>query len=287
MKRIIQTKRRKLLNRDLESRQMNRSIAEYYGKYFKELFRIIETPEFNYQMRLWVSINRPGVQKKLTSGEAQNIASFLGNFIGVFQDADDYARTVLSAVNQDTYERACQFALQKIGVSNAIRFDLKNWELIDDLNNRAMTFPKSSKVTFTNAMNTIERYYIERGNAPYNSAFVRQLQRDLGYQYEWEATRFARTETGHIQSAGQFEVYKRNGVQGKEWITATFGVRPTHQEMNRVRVRMDEDFDVNGNPAAYPMDWRLPPEESCNCRCDIIPYYFEDYGLPNEIWAGQ
>jgi hypothetical protein len=267
---------------------MNRALSKYYAKYFDELFRIIRTPEFNEQMRFWVTINRYGkLEKKLTPGEAQNIAAFLGNYMSIYQDADDYARTVLSAINKDTYERACEFALQKIGVQRGINFNLTNRELIDDLNNRAMTFPRSSKAVFTNAMNTIERRYIEQGTAPYDQSFVRQLQRDLGYQYEYEAVRFARSETGHIQSAGQYEVYQRNGVEGKEWITATFGVRPTHQELNHERKRMNEDFLVGGNPASYPMDSRLPPEEFCNCRCDIIPYYFEDYGLPQEIWAGQ
>lgn len=60
------------------------------------------------------------------------------------------------------------------------------------------------------------------------------------------------------------------GLQ-KEWVTAGDGrVRPSHFPLDGVTIPMDDDFDVNGHPAAHPHDPRLPMSERARCRCRLV-----------------
>lgn len=57
----------------------------------------------------------------------------------------------------------------------------------------------------------------------------------------------------------------------KRWIATTDDrTRPSHAALDGVEVGEEEDFDVGGWPAAFPLDPRLPPEESINCRCTVV-----------------
>lgn len=56
----------------------------------------------------------------------------------------------------------------------------------------------------------------------------------------------------------------------KIWHTALDErVRRTHIVLEGKEIGIDEDFNVGGYPALYPLDSRLPISETANCRCTI------------------
>ena len=56
----------------------------------------------------------------------------------------------------------------------------------------------------------------------------------------------------------------------KIWHTALDErVRRTHIVLEGKEIGIDEDFNVGGYPALYPLDSRLPISETANCRCSI------------------
>lgn len=65
-----------------------------------------------------------------------------------------------------------------------------------------------------------------------------------------------------------FEAKEKNKT--KIWHTALDErVRATHIVLEGVQISIDEDFDVGGFPASYPLDERLPISETANCRCTV------------------
>jgi hypothetical protein len=249
--------------------------------------------------RTWVGLNYPTqTQKAMILDKRKALSEADKNFFlrlfsryDMYNEAQEFRREI-DKDNIRSYDRASQFALEKLKLTN-IKFNLTNPFLISTLEARSATFPESSKVTFENSIQTIQERFIEQGLAPYDSKFFRDIQRDLGYQHEYEAIRYARSETGHVQSVAQNELYKRNGVEGKEWVTATFGVRDTHKDVyaldtGKKYTGINGLFQVGEWTAQYPLDSSLGPEEFCNCRCDVLPYFFHGvYETPSSIWSGS
>jgi hypothetical protein len=54
-------------------------------------------------------------------------------------------------------------------------------------------------------------------------------------------------------------------------------VRDSHYASEIPPVPVRQSFTLaNGNPAAYPGDASLPPEDSINCRCFVTPEFSEE-----------
>lgn len=82
----------------------------------------------------------------------------------------------------------------------------------------------------------------------------------------------ARTEITAAQNAGLLAGYRQGGVAAKRWVTRRdLKVRDAHAHLDGVVVPADGDFNVDGWPAAYPGDWRLPIGLRASCRCTIAP----------------
>lgn len=81
----------------------------------------------------------------------------------------------------------------------------------------------------------------------------------------------ARTETGTTVNYGQFQTYKANGYQKKQWI-ATYDnrTRDSHLLVSEQVVGIEESFDVGGEQLQYPLDPSGSAENVCNCRCTCI-----------------
>lgn len=294
--RIPNRLRKHAIDRDYMARPMNKTYLSFMQRMMDGLMSGVK--ENSDQIRAYLAVNYPTLsqQKRLreTKALSESDRLFFMNLFskyGMEREAQEFVREIAN-VNIDNYNKAAQFALSKLKLTN-VRFSLTNPYLITKLEKRAETFPASSKVAFQDSVTTIQERFIEQGLAPYDSKFFRDIQNDLGYLYEYEAIRYARSETGHVQSAAQFDLYEKNGVEGKEWTTATFGVRPTHQDVvifgtKRKYGRMDETFNVGGHEAQYPLDSSLPAKEFCNCRCDIMPYFFNDeFTVPRQVWNGS
>jgi SPP1 gp7 family putative phage head morphogenesis protein len=82
----------------------------------------------------------------------------------------------------------------------------------------------------------------------------------------------ARTESMRASSAGSQELYNEWGVERKEWLaTADDRTRPEHTEANGQVVGINEPFDVGGEQLMYPGDPDGSPENTCQCRCTLLP----------------
>jgi len=87
------------------------------------------------------------------------------------------------------------------------------------------------------------------------------------------AIMIARTESGAAVNGGTLEGYAVAGVSGKEWLSSRDGrVRPSHRAMDGTVVGLRESFNVSGHEMQFPRDLNNgPPDETINCRCDLIP----------------
>jgi len=82
----------------------------------------------------------------------------------------------------------------------------------------------------------------------------------------------ARTETAASVNAGQYEVYKGEGVERKEWLaTQDDRTRDIHAAADGQVVGIDEPFIVGGEALMYPLDPNGSAENVINCRCTIVP----------------
>jgi len=107
------------------------------------------------------------------------------------------------------------------------------------------------------------------------SADLQQMLIDSGVFEPSRALAIARTSAGTAANMSSLYQGKELGATHKTWMTATSHVRDTHIKMKGVTVKIDEDFKVNGHPAQFPLDPRLPASERVNCRC-ALKYTIED-----------
>ena len=66
-----------------------------------------------------------------------------------------------------------------------------------------------------------------------------------------------------LEACRQVQTRKR---RMKRWVVNSSNPRASHAAMDGETVEYDQQFS---NGANYPGDWRLPPDESCNCQCSM------------------
>lgn len=103
-------------------------------------------------------------------------------------------------------------------------------------------------------------------------AMAKRLEEAWGDVSRVRARRIVRTETIAASNWGSLEGAKATGLDlKKEWI-ATPGdprTRDSHEDADEQTVAMSEDFDIDGEAAAFPGDPRLSAHERINCRCSM------------------
>ena len=90
----------------------------------------------------------------------------------------------------------------------------------------------------------------------------------------YQATRIVRTEGQRAANEARKDAYAEAEAQGVKGVyvweaTLDDRTRDSHADMDGQERTADELFDVNGNPAQFPLDPSLPAEESINCRCRV------------------
>jgi HK97 family phage portal protein len=86
------------------------------------------------------------------------------------------------------------------------------------------------------------------------------------------AERVARTEIVGANNAGSLECYRQNDVRQKQWSTAEDeNVRDDHAEAHEQVRGIDETFVVGDAQMDAPGDQSVGPEQTCNCRCAVLP----------------
>lgn len=290
-KRTGDARRLRRIDRERLSRPIQTKIDDYFAEGDDKLIEHLK-PKFDvirayFTDKYPVKLMREKALAKIDPADFDTIMRYLSGF-DYYESADEFANRAIKPQLKSNFEQAARFALGKLGIV-VTRFDLRNPGLLDALQERVDLFPQSAKVKIESAVNTLVNHFIEQGEAPYNSSFVRQLRTDLGYQSNYDAIRFARTETGVITSVANKASFEKNGVEKKEWLTALIGVRATHRNVRLMQpvIDMNKKWRVGDSWADHPMDPSLPPGEVINCRCDMAPVIDESYNIPDRPWTGE
>lgn len=286
---LRKVRRARRFDRVRASRPLAERVRDYWNRGIEALFAYMD------QSGGWDKILRhtglaqlaATVRKDMTDEDRRLLLEILSNF-GYFDDVDAVAAAIVRATRFDTFEQAAQFALGQLGVRGAA-FQLRNERIRELLMQRKSAEIFATRSYIERVMETIMRHFHELGRNPYDDReFLADLKRDLNYAADWQAKRFALTETAIAAEMAQIEVYRRSGVRRKQWNILGLNTRPTHMELSGVEIGIEEKYYVGGYEADHPCDPRLPPEELVNCHCWLTPVVGDDFQLdPARIWEGQ
>lgn len=105
------------------------------------------------------------------------------------------------------------------------------------------------------------------------------IEEATGYS-EHRADTIARTETVGAYNGGEMAGARALGANGpveKVWSAALDArTRPDHEAADGQWVRLDEAFDVGGEPMDHPVDPSASAANSVNCRCSMLLLYAGD-----------
>ncbi|HZL56712.1 MAG TPA: hypothetical protein VFC21_06515, partial [Bryobacteraceae bacterium] len=146
--------------------------------------------------------------KSLSDSDRTFLANLLTNF-SFFGDVDKQSKTIIEATSMDTFQEAAKFALGQIGIGSS-DFELKNEQIRDKLLERAGAAVFATRNHIDSVFGTIVNEFYDLGRNPYNDKFVEALRADLDVKTDWQAKRFALTETGIASELAQVETYRRN-----------------------------------------------------------------------------
>jgi len=226
------------------------------------------------------------IEKSLSDADRAMLAELLSQF-GYFDDVQARAEVIIAATSFPTFEEAAKFALAQLGIT-AADFALRNEAVKEVLLSRIDAAVFATRHHIDRAMDTIVTQFHELGRNPHDPRFIRELRKDLGVETDWEAQRFAVTETGISSQVAQAETYRRSGVETKVWNVLGRNTRPSHAALAGVEIGIDEQFDVGGYPADRPCDPSLSPGELINCQCWLTPGVDDDFEVdPGNVWEGE
>lgn len=269
------------------SRKLHRITSEWWREGIDALCEYLDAGGWDriqefVQRRLPVA----GLRKALTDEERRFLAELLAGF-RFYDDAERRAAAIVEATRFDTFNEAARFALRQLGVASP-DFQLRNERIRDFLLERKQADVHAARNNLDSILSTILDNFYDLGRNPYDADFVGRLKKELGGAADWQARRFALTETGIASELAQAEVYRRNGVTRKRWNILGINTRDTHAALDGVEVGIDEEFQVGGYPADHPLDPRLPAGELVNCHCWLTPVVSDDFELdPARIWEGD
>ena len=279
---------RRTFNREKASVPLRRETLAFWSGLDDRLFAWLDENEgwATIARHTGTAVQKAEFGKALSEQDKRFIAELFLRF-GGYLNAEEVARRILEATSIPTYEAAGQFALGQIGVANAV-FELRNETIRDRILNRAQTLNYASTRHGSDTLETIVRNFYDLGRNPYDANFVRELKHTIQVKTEWEARRFALTETGIVAEIAQHDTFRRNGVGRKRWNIRGINTRPDHQDLEGVEVMISESFDVGGSMAEHPLDPDLPPDQLVNCRCYLTPVVDETFEIdPRRVWEGE
>lgn len=116
------------------------------------------------------------------------------------------------------------------------------------------------------------------------SRLKREFQSKMISLNDFRARMIARTEVMRAGNLGSREAALTTGLDLiKEWLVGPLGTGDRHATLEYAvlhdqRRDMDQLYEFKGHTAMYPLDLRLPPEESIQCRCSerYIPRDMQD-----------
>jgi hypothetical protein len=289
--------RSRKFNRLRASKRLRRQMVEFWIPGLDALFSYMGKHDGWTKLQRHVQLHIAAEQFSKTMSDADR--KFLLDLLSGFDYFNDRkvaakARAIVQATSIPTFEEAAKFALGQLGIISP-DFELRNDAVKQWLLTRSEAAIFSTRSYMAQAFQTITEQFYELGRHPYSREMIDELRDLLGYQADWQAQRFALTETGIAAELAQVETYRRNGIQAKQWNILNVNTRPDHLDIAGAIVGIDQKFALdpdgaNGGPFAadHPLDPSLPPHELVNCHCWVSPVVDDDFEIdPRHAWEGQ
>lgn len=143
--------------------------------------------------------------------------------------------------------------------------------LFDSADSMAIEFMKKKEILITKVVDTVKRNVRkEIVSGLINGEAHAQIAERIKKVFNVSASRasvIARTEVGQAMNFARNQQLRRSQFEWKQWFTAMVKVRPSHQPMHGMIIRMEEPWIVGGATLMYPRDPAGPAGEVINCRC--------------------
>lgn len=268
-------------HRDKEASPLQRFVARFWRGGLTALFQhLAETDAWRL-----IADRTARVRAKAVDPADQGwIEELLKGFGWLDNQAD--LKAVMQARGITTFEAAAQHAMSNLGVA-AADFTLSNPGIKESLLARVQAGPLASRAYIEGAMQHIADAFTDLGTSPYDRRFLAGLKTEIGATTEWQAQRFALTETGIAAEMAAQEAYARNGVAKKQWNATGRDTRPAHLEANGKVTEIRGHFALDGHRAKHPLDPELPAAQIVNCHCWLSPVVDDSFEPPEHPWEGE
>lgn len=114
---------------------------------------------------------------------------------------------------------------------------------------------------------TIDEEYIPQMTREVIETTFRHLDEEY-FLSEDRAVLIAQNEANTVLNSADYKQAKKQGKKYKTWMTEMDNrVRPWHEEVNGVKIPIDDMFQVGVDSMRFPHDYTASPENIVNCRC--------------------
>ncbi|AGK96795.1 phage portal protein [Clostridium pasteurianum] len=159
-----------------------------------------------------------------------------------------------------------------------IVFDYKDPNVTRAIKNKVMKIKGVNQTTKDNVAELIKDMY----ESEEDNFTIKDISDAISNMPEFDEARaetIAQTEVMSSINQATISTYQQNSnlIDGKSWLA----VGDSHTRDSHIQASMDYDesnsiavddyFNLNGNDCLCPGDGELPPEESINCRCCMMP----------------
>lgn len=199
--------------------------------------------------------------------------------------ASEDALTYLNGQSKDNWRKTFTSLIEGVykdtgnfwGLQLGIQFDIRNIEGELALDQYTLVFSDAIAKTNSDTIKAI----LQDG---YKNGFtIETMTNQINDLYkgwsDWRGELISRTETTRAANDGANKLYKRWGIEQKEWLsTMDDRTRDTHTELNGQIVDIDKKFEIpsNGVKLMQPGDSEAPLTETAACRCTILPVINKD-----------
>jgi len=233
-------------------------------------------------VRQWLEVNIGNDISQLFIEEFVGFISKVKNYLGDNLDKEELKRKIVNyfdgqvAVFEDEVYHMLRNKLFGLATSLVIKrgFETVPENIFKDLDEFASAF---SVVFFKWINNTTKKRLveiIEEGND--FKSIIEGITKEFNKVIMTDGARLKtiyRTESNRILNFVLFSVHKHLGYKYKTW--HCWDVKNSrHSVLSGVKIKIDEEFDVNGEKALFPCDPNLSADNSVNCKCYLV-YSFD------------
>lgn len=185
----------------------------------------------------------------------------------LFSESKTNWRNEFTPLIENIYGDTENFWMSQMG----IRFNIRNLEGELALDQYTLVFADQIAQTNSTRIKEILQEGMKQGYT------INQMTNQINDIYDgwsdWRGELISRTETTRAANDGARKLYKRWGIEQKEWLaTADDRTRDTHLAMNEQIRDIDKPFDSpSGAKLMQPGDSSAPLSETAACRCTVLP----------------